>query len=999
MNRTLDNDTGVNRSQTSVDLRTRIRIATWNVLTLNQDGLTELLSRELSKYHVSIAGLQEVRWLNQGEAIKCGVHYLWSGRDDGIHSQGVAIAMSPKVRRSLVAWSPVSSRIITARFLHRRGHVSVVCCYAPTEMAEDSEKDVFYQDLTRVLSRISRHDIVIGLGDFNATVGTNRESWRNCLGPVSSGRCDDNGHRLLQVCSSHGLCIGSSWFRRRNIHQYTWYSNDGVTKKTIDHILISRRWLSCLQYCRVFRGAEIGNSDHRMLVAGLKLKLKANGSHYKPPRYEIAKLSDPLIASNYAAEVSNRFSLLSPEEYSDPSALVTEAVWDTFKTATHLCADQVLGRSRPPRKPWISNSTLEIIEDRRAARLRGDFARYRALNKPRKKALVRDLERYWTSKAKTIEEAAKRADQRTVYRELRSCGISISDISAKVKDSSGNMLTAEADCVSRWQEYFDDLLNKPPVNLDPSLTETNDEDSQDDRLSQLITPLEVATALKRMKLGKAPGICGINGELLRSGEQDMVLWLTHLFNVAWMKEEIPEDWRRGVILPIWKRKGDKQTCGNYRGITLLSTPGKVFMQILLKRAQTCLRSRRRIEQAGFMPNRSTIDQIFALRQLIEKVREFRESLHIAFVDFKCAFDSIDRQAIWSIMKNCGVDSKVIRLIKNFYVGSTSCVRLAGKHSDWFSVNSGVRQGCVAAPELFNSVMDHLMGSFQDRAGTGFWLGPRLLSDLDYADDVAIFAHSRDELISALSSLQTEAIKLGLSISWSKTKLMLVSPDNHVPSSLSLFDESIDYVDKFTYLGSVICNDGSIQADINARISKTACAMHRLSGPLWKKRRLSRRTKMAMYNALAISVLLYGSETWPTKQTDEIHLDSVDMRNLRRLEGVKWFHFTRNETIRSRTNQPPASHLLKQRRLRWFGHVKRMSVGYPARLLLDFDPRLVGWRRPRGRPRLRWLDAVRSDLQAVGVAPFMADRLAQDRGRWRALVKAVPATLASRRQAP
>ena len=102
----------------------------------------------------------------------------------------------------------------------------------------------------------------------------------------------------------------------------------------------------------------------------------------------------------------------------------------------------------------------------------------------------------------------------------------------------------------------------------------------------------------------------------------------------------------------------------------------------------------------------------------------------------------------------------------------------------------------------------------------------------------------------------------------------------------------------------------------------------------------------------------------------------------RLEGVRWFHFTRNETIRERTNQPPASHLLKQRRLRWLGHVKRVSDSCPAKLLRAFDPRLAGWRRPPGRPRLRWLDAVRSGLQAVGIAPFMVDRLVQDRGKRR-----------------
>ena len=129
----------------------------------------------------------------------------------------------------------------------------------------------------------------------------------------------------------------------------------------------------------------------------------------------------------------------------------------------------------------------------------------------------------------------------------------------------------------------------------------------------------------------------------------MLQWLQLIINCVWISEKIPDDWRRGIILPFWKRKGDRLTCANHRGITLLSIPGKLLALILHRRSVSAIRSRRRIQQAGFMPGRSTIDQIFALRQIIEKCNEHNRTLYIAFVDFNAAFDSIDRISLWDLI--------------------------------------------------------------------------------------------------------------------------------------------------------------------------------------------------------------------------------------------------------------------------------------------------------------------------------------------------------------
>ena len=157
-------------------------------------------------------------------------------------------------------------------------------------------------------------------------------------------------------------------------------------------------------------------------------------------------------------------------------------------------------------------------------------------------------------------------------------------------------------------------------------------------------------------------------------------------------------------------------------------------------------------------------------------------------------------------------------------------------------------------------------------------------------------------------LQEEASLVGMQISWPKTKLMAITPNptNHLP--LKICNKEVLFVDSFTYLGSLITNDGSSSRDITSRIAKAASAMTlcRLSNPLFRKHRISIQTKINMYRALVVSVLLYGSEAWATTLADRRRLDVFDMRCPRRLLRVFWQQRISNHSIRERTKQPTAS---------------------------------------------------------------------------------------------
>ncbi|CAH1233298.1 Hypp676 [Branchiostoma lanceolatum] len=563
-----------------------------------------------------------------------------------------------------------------------------------------------------------------------------------------------------------------------------------------------------------------------------------------------------------------------------------------------------------------------------------------------------------------------------------------------IKDSSGNIISTEADCIHRWKEHFSQLLNHPPVPEDPTLAEEANatDGSNPDCLTAPVTPDEVKAALKKLKNGKAPGICNLTAEMLKAGDNHMIQWLTQIINHVWILEKLPDDWRRGIILPFWKQKGDQLVCSNHRGITLLSIPGKLFTRILLTRAIPAIRSRRRLQQAGFMPNRSTMDHISALRLAIEKAREYRKNRHlyIAFIDLRAAFDTVDHASLWKILRLLGAPQKTINLFRQMYNSAESCVRVNGKESEWFTINSGVRQGCVAAPDLFNCI-DYLMTKVCERV-PGVSFGQYNLADLEYADDTTLLADSLERLRKALTVYEEEAKKLGLSINWGKTELMHIGegPD---PEPLVFNSCTGNFVPSFKYLGSIISKTGDIKPEVNQRRAQASAVLQSLWKPLWRHRHrhITQQTKLCIYNSSVIPVLLYGSEAWPLNNTLEARLDGFDSRALRRIAGIRWHEHVSNIKLRELTKQPPASRLAAMRRIRWYGHVLRLPPEHPTRAMLDFDPKQAGWRRPGGAPRTRWMDVVGRDLRNLNIPLSQTPQMAENRGRWRGLVNLVGST--------
>ena len=222
---------------------------------------------------------------------------------------------------------------------------------------------------------------------------------------------------------------------------------------------------------------------------------------------------------------------------------------------------------------------------------------------------------------------------------------------------------------------------------------------------------------------------------------------------------------------------------------------------------------------------------------------------------------------------------------------------------------------------------------------GLKFGDHTITDVDFADDLAIMVDSMEQLLEALRILREEAAKVGLHINWNKTKIMAIDPSSPAVNSPVSLDSttSIEVVKDFTYLGSVISSNGSLLPELQARLSKASSVMGRLNRHLWRKPNISCTSKLRIFNALVGSVMLSGVETWQASAAILKKIDIFHAKSLRSIEGVRWSDFVSNEKLLQLTKQSWFSTQAAERTLRWFGHLLRMPPHLPAKTIYDSDP--------------------------------------------------------------
>ena len=181
-------------------------------------------------------------------------------------------------------------------------------------------------------------------------------------------------------------------------------------------------------------------------------------------------------------------------------------------------------------------------------------------------------------------------------------------------------------------------------------------------------------------------------------------------------------------------------------------------------------------QAGFRKDRGTRDQIANIRWIIEKAREVQKNIYFCFINYAKAFDSVDHNKLWKILKKMGIPDHLICLLRNLYAGQETTVRTGHGTTDWFQIGKGVSRGYILSSCLFNLYAEYIMrNAGLEEAKAGIKIAGRNINNLRYADDTTLMAESEEELKSLLMKVKEESEKVGLKLNIQKTKIMASGP--------------------------------------------------------------------------------------------------------------------------------------------------------------------------------------------------------------------------------
>ena len=939
----------------------RIRLGSWNVGSLT-GKLRELVDTAVRR-RVNILCVQETKWKGQKakEVEDTGFKLWYTGTTT--NKNGVGILIDKSLKYGVVDVKRQGDRIILVKLVVGDLVLNVISAYAPQVGHNESTKREFWEGLEDMVRSVPIGEKLFIGGDLNGHVGTSNTGFEGVHGGFGYGSRNQEGEDVLSFALAYDMIVANTLFKKRESHLVTFSS--GQHSSQIDFVLSRREDRRACLDCKVISGESVV-PQHKLLVADFRFRIRVQ----RDKRAKVARTKWWKLRGEAAQAFKERvIKEGSWEEGGDANNM-----WIKMATCIRKVASEEFGVTRGSRSEakdtwWWNEDVQKAIKEKKECfkRLHLDRSvdnveKYKVAKKTAKRAVSE-------ARGRAYEDLYQRLNtkegERDIYKMAKIRERKTRDVNQVkcIKDGTDRLLVKEDEIKNRWREYFDQLFNgggeSSSIELDDSFDDANR------RFVRRIQEFEVKEALKRMKGGKAMGPDGIPIEVWRCLGDIAIVWLTKLFNLIFWANKMPEEWRRSILVPIFKNKGDIQSCTNYRGIKLMSHTMKLWERVIehrLRRMTSVTKN-----QFGFMPGRSTMEAIFLVRQLMERYREQKKDLHMVFIDLEKAYDKIPRNVMWWALEKHKVPTKYITLIKDMYDNVVTSVRTSDGDTNDFPIRIGLHQGSALSPYLFALVMDEVTRDIQ---GDIPWC-------MLFADDVVLVDDSRTGVNGKLELWRQTLESKGFRLSRTKTEYMRCdfSTTRHEEDEVCLDGQVIPQKDTFRYLGSMLQKDGEIDEDVSHRIKAGWMKWRQASGVLCDKR-VPQKLKGRFYRTAIRPAMLYGAECWPTKRQHVQRLSVAEMRMLRWMCGHTRKDRVRNDDIRDRVGVAPIEEKLVQHRLRWFGHIQRRPSEAPVHS--GRIKRADNVKRGRGRPNLTWEESVKRDLKDWNITK----ELAMDRDAWK-----------------
>ena len=632
---------------------------------------------------------------------------------------------------------------------------------------------------------------------------------------------DEQGKKVLEICKQASYRILNGRSRGDRVGRLTRYPKTlRENPSAIDYALCR---VELLKQIHSFSVAPFtGLSDHCCISVCIKVNIPSlsivipdadNTIHHIKAKYRFdEKLIDKFEAGILQHEKLQKLrATLSADTYD-----IQGKMDDTIKDINHILltsAEKTFfsqkgkrnTKKEKPKKKWFNNKCKaektrlrsickQLSKDPFNKNIRDKYVKARAKYKRECRIAEREQRNFLTNKLIQITEGDPKKFW-TLVGEMNRWGKGKIDPSVNIEPSE-------------WKKHFQNLFNDNTINQNNSDIKAYIQ-TFDPLLDGQVTKEELKDAISKMKMGKAVGPDHILGEYIKSFWRVADDILLRVINLIFTNHIYPSTWTESFLKPIYKKLDVKNT-GNYRGLAIGSAFGKLFSFILLNRLNAYIENKQLISphQIGFMKGSRTSDHVFLLKTAIDKiVKKNGKQLYAAFIDFKKAYDTVDRRVMFERLKSLGINGIFLRNLEAMYLNTEYLIRYGDGFLDPIASNVGLKQGCPLSPMLFNLYIDDICSIF-DNSCDPININGKEINHFLYADDLVILSSSDTGLQIGLDRLYDFAKGKHLTVSIDKSKTIVFNKTGKLlRREFSIGGSNLEPVRTFCYLGYEISAGG------------------------------------------------------------------------------------------------------------------------------------------------------------------------------------------------
>ena len=814
-------------------------------ISLNVRGLRDRLKRKkiflwIRQQKCDVAFLQETYWTKEIESF---VHSDWNGQsffNHGTnHSKGVAILI-----RNGLDLEPVDiiskndGRLIALRFIINEIQFLCVNIYAP---ARNTEKDRFYRNFVNWLNRLKQtEDMLITGGDWNCVLKRDQDT-------RGISRVYLPNIKFKKMIKKNNLV--DIWRRfYPDKKQFTWRQMSLNLYSRLDY------WLISSSICHLIQSTDIRPAmkcDHNAISLKLKVNDEKRGRGYWKINNDL--LSDTIYVTK-VNEVIN--ACILETEFNDLNA---QQKWEMCKIKIKEVSMNYAKDINSKKKKYYEKLEKEFcylseIVDKNPCK--------ESVEKMKK--IQEELDKWYTNRSKgafvrSREKWLEQGEKSTKY------FLQLEKRNGKKKEincvKKGDKLIKQGQKIlNEIHRYFKHVYSK-----EDDCSFSNFKKYVDDSGIKFLTEEEAITcegpvtekecfeALLSMGNNKAPGSDGLSAEFYRCFWGDVKQLLVASLNEGYNRQELSFSQKQAIITLIHK-KGDRRCLDNWRPISLLNLDYKILARVLSKRLQNVITSLVSHVQSGFLKNRSALDSVRLIQDVIDYCKYTDTPGIIILLDFKKAFDSVCHSFMLYILRKMKFKDSFIRWIKTLYNNALGRVMNNGWISEKFCIERGVRQGCPLSALLFILIAEILACKINCNENVqGIPVqqhdGNEEFKITQYADDTTLLVKSLNSVKHVMDEVNDFGLHAGPKVNWEKTKFIKLSSLNENTLNSDIVFTTIPVKCLGIYIG-----EDKKEIDILNWENKIQKIKNILN--MWRMRNLTYYGKVIIVKILAASQIVY-----------------------------------------------------------------------------------------------------------------------------------------------